>query len=127
MTSSRKKQEVKNVLLDLMEQQPEATGAIVMTYSGELIADSLPKDVNSEKIRIGVRNYTAATHRYLDELDKAEMVKQSVSKFAECFIVIFRENQSLLMVTATNEIKLGLVFFDMGNSAENIDKIISND
>jgi len=126
MTSSSKKQEVEKALLNLMEQQPDTTGAIVMTYSGELIADSLSNDVNSEKIRIGVRNYTAATHRYLDELDKAEMVKQSVSKFANGYIVIYRENQSLLMVTTTKAIKLGLVFYDMRNSAEKIDKIISN-
>lgn len=117
-------EQLNRVLRSLQAESPDIEAAALMSEDGLIIASALPQHI--EEMRIGGMSATLLSlgSRAAGELALGGL-QQVLIRGAEGYAVMSTAaSGTLLLVIATHNAKLGLVFLDMSRAVSEIAKII---
>ncbi len=118
-------QKIEKILRRLLETNLGINIAIVTSMEGLPIFSILPQKHNESKISAMVAAMLSLSEISLKEMDIGEF-NQIFIKGIDGVLIVFDANPAVLAVSATNDVKLGLVFLECDRAAKEISEILKN-
>ena len=107
-------------LKDLESSIPEIEAAAIVSAEGLPIASALPRDVDETRVAAMTAAMLSLGERAAQELMKGELLQVLIKGTDGYLISISCGENAVLTVSASNNVKLGLIFLDMKRTAEKI-------
>ena len=120
MVGGNKPEELQEILKDLESSIPEIEAAAIVSAEGLPIASALPRDIDETRVAAMTAAMLSLGERAAAELRKGEL-EQVFVKGTQGFIISMSAGENaVLTVSATSDVKLGLIFLDMKRTATRI-------
>lgn len=111
---------VVKMLKDLQASTPDVEASAVVSLDGLIIASALPADVEEDRMAAMSAAMLSLGERTSEELQKGKL-NQVFIKGDDGYVVLMSAGEeAVLSVMARKDAKLGLLFLDMGRTAETI-------
>jgi len=117
---------LEEILKELESSIPEIEAAAIVSAEGLPIASALPRDVDETRVAAMSAAILSLGERAAAELGKGEL-EQIFVKGEYGFIISMAagpEKNAVLTVSATQNVKLGLIFLDMRRTVEKINEVL---
>ncbi len=112
------------VLRDLEAAVPQIQAAAIVSVEGLPIASILPSNVDETMIAAMTAAMLSLGERAAAELDKGELEQVYVKGKDGYIIVMGAGANAVLTLSATKDVKLGLIFLEMERAAKKIAKLV---
>lgn len=117
---------LEEILKELESSIPEIEAAAIVSAEGLPIASALPRDVDETRVAAMTAAMLSLGERAAFELGKGEL-EQVFVRGVQGYIISMAagpEKNAVLTVSATENVKLGLIFLDMKRTVEKIEKVL---
>lgn len=118
--SGEKSSKLMEYLKDLESSIPEIEAAAIVSAEGLPIASALPRDVDETRVAAMTAAMLSLGERAAQELMKGELLQVLIKGTDGYLISISCGENAVLTVSASNNVKLGLIFLDMKRTAEKV-------
>ncbi|GAB4311854.1 MAG: roadblock/LC7 domain-containing protein [Promethearchaeota archaeon] len=113
-----------DILKKLLASIPEVKAASIVSVEGLPIASALPKNVDETRVAAMTAAMLSLGERAAQELEKGEL-EQVLVRGREGYLLVFGAgSNAVLTVSATRDVKLGLIFLDCKRACERIAKLV---
>ena len=127
MIGGSKPQELQEILKDLESSIPEIEAAAIVSAEGLPIASALPRDIDETRDAAMTAAMLSLGERAAAELRKGELEQVFVRGSQGYIISMAAGENAVLTVSATIDVKLGLIFLDMKRTAKRILSALEGD
>jgi predicted regulator of Ras-like GTPase activity (Roadblock/LC7/MglB family) len=117
-------EELEEILKNLTANIPEILATAVVSVEGLPIASMMPQEVDDTRIAAMTAAMLSLGERAALELNKGALEQIIIKGENGYLIVIGAGPNAVLTVSATKEVKLGLIFLDCKRACEKISKIV---
>lgn len=115
-----------NFLENFIRSIPEVKAAFIVSMEGLPIASSLPQGVDETKMAAMTASLLSLAERTILEMKKGEF-DQLYIKGSDGYILFLKAGpNAVLTVSATKDVRFGLIFLDCKRICQKIAKLISN-
>ncbi|MHA1229605.1 MAG: roadblock/LC7 domain-containing protein [Candidatus Helarchaeota archaeon] len=117
---------LEEILKELESSIPEIEAAAIVSAEGLPIASALPRDVDETRVAAMTAAMLSLGERAAFELGKGEL-EQVFVRGQKGYIISMAagpEKNAVLTVSATENVKLGLIFLDMKRTVEKIEQVL---
>ena len=116
--------ELNRILRTLQSGTPDVDACAVISVDGLIIASALPQHI--DEMRVGAMSSTLLSlgTRAAFELGRGELEQVLIKGPGGYAVMVSAASGTLLLLLATHQAKLGLIFFDMSRAVEQIKKIL---
>jgi len=121
---TQKTETLDSVLRDLEAAVPQIQAAAIVSVEGLPIASILPAKVDETMIAAMTAAMLSLGERAAAELDKGELEQVYVKGRDGYIIVMGAGANAVLTLSATKDVKLGLIFLEMERAAKKIAKLV---
>lgn len=115
---------IAEILRGLRISSPEIIGAVVVSIEGFVIAAVAPAEVDEEEVGGMAAVLLGAGERISKELMRANMEQTFVKSEKGYVILNAAGNEAVLMLLATKEAKLGLIFLELKRTVPELVKVL---
>ncbi|XXQ67706.1 roadblock/LC7 domain-containing protein [Neisseriaceae bacterium B1] len=114
---------LESILNDLNSETPDITASAVISTDGLPVASVLQRDTNADRVGGMSAALLALGNRATKELSCGNMT-QTVVQGDDGFILLIQAgDETVLVITAKPEAKLGMILFYARQAAENVKKL----
>ncbi|WEU39899.1 MAG: roadblock/LC7 domain-containing protein [Candidatus Odinarchaeum yellowstonii] len=121
---TQKAETLDSVLRDLEAAVPQIQAAAIVSVEGLPIASILPANVDETMIAAMTAAMLSLGERAAAELNKGELEQVYVKGKDGYIIVMGAGANAVLTLSATKDVKLGLIFLEMERAAKKIAKLV---
>lgn len=115
---------INRILRDLQTGTPDVEASALVSEDGLMIASALPQHIDETRVAGMTATLASLGFRAAEELERGQ-VEQVMVKGKNGYAVMFQASEStLLLVIASRQAKLGLIFLDTQRAAREIAKLI---
>lgn len=108
----------------LQSGTPDIEASVVVSVDGLIIASSLPRDVEEDRVSAMSAAMLSLGERIANELGRGAL-EQVYVRGAEGYVIVSSVGEeAVLTVLARKDAKLGLVFLDMRRAAHDLSQLI---
>ena len=118
-------EKLEKVLKKLLIDNPNITVAIITSIEGLPIVSILPRGVNETIVSAMVATLLSLSERAVMEMKIGEF-SQLFVKGIDGYLLVFKAEPAVLSVSATEDTKLGLLFFECERVSLEISRIFKN-
>lgn len=118
-------EKLEKVLKKLLIDNPDITVAIITSIEGLPIVSILPRGVNETIVSAMVATLLSLSERAVMEMKIGEF-SQLFVKGIDGYLLVFEAEPAVLSVSATKDVKLGLLFFECERVSLEISRILKN-
>ncbi len=118
-------EKLEKVLKKLLIDNPDITVAIITSIEGLPIVSILPRGVNETIVSAMLATLLSLSERAVMEMKIGEFVQLFV-KGIDGYLLVFEAEPAVLSVSATKDVKLGLLFFECERVSLEISRILKN-
>ena len=118
-------EKLEKVLKKLLIDNPDITVAIITSIEGLPIVSILPRGVNETIVSAMVATLLSLSERAVMEMKIGEF-SQLFVKGVDGYLLVFEAEPAVLSVSATKDVKLGLLFFECERVSLEISRILKN-
>jgi predicted regulator of Ras-like GTPase activity (Roadblock/LC7/MglB family) len=120
--SGDKPEKLTKILKDLESSIPEIEAAAIVSAEGLPIASALPRDVDEARVAAMTAAMLSLGERAAAELMKGELEQVMIRGTEGYLISMAAGENAVLTVSASKNVKLGLIFLDMKRTVAKIVK-----
>jgi len=113
-----------DILKRLLASIPEVKAASIVSVEGLPIASALPRNVDETRVAAMTAAMLSLGERAAQELEKGELEQVFVRGTDGYIIVMGAGSNAVLTISATKDVKLGLIFLDGKRACEKIAKLV---
>ncbi|MHA1835644.1 MAG: roadblock/LC7 domain-containing protein [Candidatus Odinarchaeia archaeon] len=121
---SSKAETLEDVLKDLELSIPQIQAAAIVSVEGLPIASALPSSVDETMIAAMTAAMLSLGERAAAELNKGELEQVFIKGKDGYVIAMGAGENAVLTLSATKDVKLGLIFLEMERAAKKIAKLV---
>ncbi|MHA1754473.1 MAG: roadblock/LC7 domain-containing protein [Candidatus Odinarchaeia archaeon] len=121
---SSKAETLEDVLKDLELSIPQIQAAAIVSVEGLPIASALPSGVDETMIAAMTAAMLSLGERAAAELNKGELEQVFIKGKDGYVIAMGAGENAVLTLSATKDVKLGLIFLEMERAAKKIAKLV---
>ena len=118
-------EKLEKVLKKLLIDNPDITVGIITSIEGLPIVSILPRGVNETIVSAMVATLLSLSERAVMEMKIGEFTQLFV-KGIDGYLLVFEAEPAVLSVSATEDVKLGLLFFECERVSLEISRILKN-
>jgi len=118
-------EKLEKVLKKLLKDNPDITVAVITSMEGLPIHSILPRESNETIISAMVATLLSLSERAVIEMKIGEF-NQLFIKGKDGYLLVFEVIPAVLSVSATEDAKLGLIFFECERVSLEISRILQN-
>jgi uncharacterized protein len=122
--SSSNIEELEEILKNLTANIPEILATAVVSVEGLPIASMMPNEIDDTHIAAITAAMLSLGERAALELNKGPMEQILVRGEQGYILVMGAGSNAVLTISATKDVKLGLIFLDCKRACEKISKIV---
>ena len=112
-------------LSNLQSSSSDIEASAVVTEDGLIIASSLPQGVEESRIAAMSAAMLSMGSRTNQELNRGQVKQMDVKGETGYVLIVSAGQHAVLLAMAKSEAKLGLIFLELGRTAEEIEKALS--
>ncbi len=112
------------LLKKLLESSGYLEAAAVVSFDGLIMASALPADVEEDRVAAMSAAILSLGEKAAHELGKGNMSQVFVEGERGFVFLMSAQNKAVLVGIAGKESKLGLVFYDLKNAAQEVGKLL---
>ncbi len=113
-----------DILKKLLASIPEVKAASIVSVEGLPIASALPRNVDETRVAAMTAAMLSLGERAAQEFEKGDMEQVFVRGVDGYILVMGAGPNAVLTVSATKDVKLGLIFLDCKRACEKISKLV---
>ena len=113
-----------DILKQLLASIPEVKAASIVSVEGLPIASALPRNVDETRVAAMTAAMLSLGERAAQEFEKGDMEQVFVRGVDGYILVMGAGPNAVLTVSATKDVKLGLIFLDCKRACEKISKLV---
>ena len=113
-----------DILKKLLASIPEVKAASIVSVEGLPIASALPRNVDETRIAAMTAAMLSLGERAAQEFEKGDLEQVYVRGVDGYILVMGAGPNAVLTVSASKEVKLGLIFLDCKRACEKIAKLV---
>jgi predicted regulator of Ras-like GTPase activity (Roadblock/LC7/MglB family) len=113
-----------DILKKLLASIPEVKAACIVSVEGLPIASALPRNVDETRVAAMTAAMLSLGERAAQEFEKGDMEQVYVRGVDGYILVMSAGPNAVLTVSATKDVKLGLIFLDCKRACEKISKLV---
>jgi predicted regulator of Ras-like GTPase activity (Roadblock/LC7/MglB family) len=113
-----------DILKKLLASIPEVKAASIVSVEGLPIASALPRNVDETRIAAMTAAMLSLGERAAQEFEKGSLEQLFVGGVNGYVLVVGAGPNAVLTVSASKEVKLGLIFLDCKRACEKIAKLV---
>jgi len=113
-----------DILKKLLASIPEVKAASIVSVEGLPIASALPRNVDETRVAAMTAAMLSLGERAAQEFEKGDMEQVFVRGVDGYIFVMGAGPNAVLTVSATKDVKLGLIFLDCKRACEKIAKLV---
>ncbi len=113
-----------DILKQLLAAIPEVKAASIVSVEGLPIASALPQSIDETRIAAMTAALLSLAERAVHEMNKGNFDQLLIKGELGYLLVLAAGMNAVLTVSATPEVRLGLLFLDCKRTCEKIAKII---
>jgi len=117
-------EELEEILKNLTANIPEILATAVVSVEGLPIASMMPQEIDDTHIAAITAAMLSLGERAALELNKGPMEWLNVRGEMGYILVMAAGSNAVLTISATKDVKLGLIFLDCKRACEKISKIV---
>jgi len=119
-----KAENIEERLRTLMRTVPEIEGSAVISSDGLMIASAFASRISEDRVAAMGAALLSVAERINTELEKGTMDLALIKGKEGNIILMYAGKEAILLCITTKEAKLGLLFYEMRKTAEEIMKMI---
>lgn len=113
-----------DILKKLLASIPEVKAASIVSVEGLPIASALPRSVDETRVAAMTAAMLSLAERATQELQKGDFEQVYVRGTEGYILVMGAGPNAVLTVSATRDVKLGLIFLDTKRACEKIARLV---
>jgi hypothetical protein len=117
-------EELEDILKNLTASIPEILSAAIVSVEGLPIASMMPQDIDDTRVAAMTAAMLSLGERAAIELNKGALEQILIRGENGFLIVMAGGPNAVLTISATRDVKLGLVFLDCKRACEKISKLV---
>lgn len=117
-------EELNRILRTLQAGTPEIEASALISEDGLLIASALPQHVDEMRVAGMSSTLLSLGSRAAHELTRGELTQVLIRGTQGYVVMVAAAQGTMLLVLATHEAKLGLVFLDMNRAVKDIARLL---
>ena len=117
-------EELEDILKNLTASIPEILSAAIVSVEGLPIASMMPQDIDDTRVAAMTAAMLSLGERAAIELNKGALEQILIRGENGFLIVMSGGPNAVLTISATRDVKLGLVFLDCKRACEKISKLV---
>ncbi|KYK38076.1 MAG: hypothetical protein AYK18_08175 [Theionarchaea archaeon DG-70] len=124
MAAKSKTEELTDLLKELEATTPDIEASAVVSVDGLMIASSLPRDVEEDRVAAMSAAMLSLGERTATELARGGLSEVYVKGENGYVVLMASGENAVLTALARKDAKLGLVFLDMKRTAQEVAKLL---
>lgn len=116
--------ELNRILRSLQSGTPEIEASALISEDGLMIASALPNHIDEMRVAGISSTLLSLGHRAAGELARGNLEQVLIRGQEGYVVMVGAASGTMLLVLATHDAKLGLIFLDMTKAVKDISKII---
>ncbi len=113
-----------DILRKLISSIPEVKAAAIVSVEGLPIASALPRNVDETRVAAMTAAMLSLGERAAQEFEKGDLEQVYVRGVDGYILVMSAGSNAVLTVSASKDVKLGLIFLDCKRACEKISKLV---
>ena len=119
-----REEKLNQILKELLENSPYIEAAALVSFDGLILASALPEDTEEDRVAAMSAAILSLGEKAASELGKGELSQVFVEGERGYVFLMSAAGKAVLVAIASRNAKLGLAFYDLKKTAQNVGAVL---